>query len=91
MADPEFRRPIGSARRYGRGEATKNSIGPFGCYNFLGEAVRTRIAGQHDDLISRLIDHSTSPNLDELQAQLDILFIGGLTTTPASLSTRSIS
>lgn len=74
---------IGSARRYETSERRNEELDrSFQMYDFLGEAVRSRIAGQHDDLISRLIDYSTSPDLDELQAELDTLFIGGLTTTP---------
>jgi cytochrome P450 len=74
---------IGPARRYETSEKRNEDLNrSFQMYDFLGEAVRTRISGQHDDLIGRLIEHSTPPDLDELQSELDILFIGGLTTTP---------
>jgi cytochrome P450 len=78
---------IGSARIYLSPEEQEPDLRrSIQMYEYLGDQLRLRHDEPRDDLLSHLIkrqqDRDGRADLEYLHAELDILFIGGLTTTP---------
>jgi cytochrome P450 len=80
-------RYIGPSRRYIPEEhRTEDVARTLAVFNYLGEQLRDRVENPRDDLMSEMLVAQQqlrgTVDVDQLHAELDIMFIGGLTTTP---------
>lgn len=78
---------VGPARRYlPESERASDVRRAFEMFDYLGRELRQRVDEPREDLLTEMIERQASQDggldLPYLQSEIDILFIGGLTTTP---------